>query len=176
MSFRCHTITQNERHEEPKPFYFSRCLLIWLDRQLSLHSSDPAVPMRRPSVTRRDSQFGERHLMKSERESRESGLPCPSVGNVTIFHLKEYSNRRSSRSEAAQQSVDVPLRVPGFSAAGPCVFCQRTCGPRDFSVVGSEECLQVAPRLGALSSTRSEVGRWPHCVPEVLAPSVGVSP
>lgn len=58
MSFRCHTIPQNERHEEPKPFYFSRCLLIWPDRQLSLHSSDPAVPMRRPSVTRRDSQFG----------------------------------------------------------------------------------------------------------------------
>lgn len=130
----------------------------------------------RPSVTRRDSQFGERHLMKSERESRESGLPCPSVGNVTIFHLEEYSNRRSSRSKAAQQSVDVPLRVPGFSAAGPCVFCQRTCAPRDFSVVGSEECLQVAPRLGALSSTRSEVGRWPHCVLEVPAPSVGVSP
>lgn len=102
MSFRCHPITQNERHEEPKPSYFSRCLLIWLDRQLSLHSSDPAVPMRRPSVTRRDSQFGERHLMKSERESRESGLPCPSVGNVTIFHLTEYSDRRSSRSEAAQ--------------------------------------------------------------------------
>lgn len=60
--------------------------------------------------------------MKSERESRESGLPCPSVGNVTIFHLEEYSNRRGSRSEAAQQSVDVPLRVPGFQPPVPASF------------------------------------------------------